>query len=329
MKKTLRSCLLLLLAALLTLTALPACGSKGEKVVIWTSGEDYRNAYYLEELQKKFPDYELTLEYMNTSTIAAKVLEEGENCSCDILLSEEYGYLEKCGEFLAELPDFDFSVFLDEIVPASRKVVPECKNGGCIIISPSALKEKGLAVPASYEELLDPKYQGLISMPSPSSSGTGYMFLRQLVNEWGEDEALAYFEKLTENILHYTSSGSGPVNDLIQGEAAIGLGMTAQAAVEIADGADLQIIFFEEGSPYSMYGNAVLKKSAGRKAVMDVFNYLSTDLCKGNNEKFIPDQIFKDFLPKMEGYPTDIKYGNMKDDTLAEKERLQAKWTFG
>lgn len=31
----------------------------------------------------------------------------------------------------------------------------------------------------------------------------------------------------------------------------------------------------------------------------------------------------------MEGYPTDIKYGNMKDDTLAEKERLQAKWTFG
>lgn len=168
-------------------------------------------------------------------------------------------------EFLAELPDFDFSVFLDEIVPASRKVVPECKNGGCIIISPSALKEKGLAVPASYEELLDPGYRGLISMPSPSSSGTGYMFLRQLVNEWGEDEAFAYFEKLTENILHYTSSGSGPVNDLIQGEAAIGLGMTAQAAVEIADGADLQIIFFGEGSPYSMVRQRRAEKERRKK----------------------------------------------------------------
>ena len=275
-----------------------------------------------------FPDYEIILEYMNTSTIAAKVVEEGENCSCDIICSEEYGYLDKCEEYLAELKEFDFSVFLDEIVPQNHKYAPELKNGGCIIVNPKILNERGLSIPSSYQDLLAPEYKGLISMASPTSSGTGYMFLRQLTNEWGEDKAFAYFEKLSENVLQFTSSGSGPVNALIQGEVAVGLGMTSQAVTEINDGVELEILFFDEGSPFSMYGNAVLAKSAERECVMEVFNYLATDLCKGNNERFFPDQIFKDFVPVVDGYPTDIRYGDMSNDTLSEKERLQGKWTF-
>lgn len=320
-------------AAVLTCTAilLAGCGGKQsdkQHITIWTSGEDYKNTYYLTECQKQFPDYDITLEYMNTSSIAAKVVEEGENCSCDIILSEEYGYLYQCEDYLAELKDFDFTVFLDDIVPSGHKFTPELKNGGCIIVNPEVLEERGLPVPSSYQDLLKPEYKGMISMASPLSSGTGYMFLRQLVNEWGEDEAFAYFEKLSENVLQYTSSGSGPVNALMQGEAAIGLGMTSQAVVEMNQGVNLDIIFFDEGSPYSMYGNAVLAGSADRQCVMDVFNYLATDLCKGNNERYFPDQIFKDFTPVIDGFPTDIHYGDMSNDTLSEKERLQEKWNF-
>ena len=302
--------------------------SDSKSIMIWTSGEDYRNEYYLTECQKRFPDYNITLEYMNSSTIAAKVMEEGKNCSCDIILSEEYGYLNMCEDYLTVLKDFDYSVFLDNIVPSSHKYTPEIKNGGCIIINPDVLKEKGLPVPTSYNDLLDSKYKGLISMPSPTSSGTGYMFLRQLTNEWGEDKAFEYFEKLTPNILQYTSSGSGPVNALVQGEVAIGLGITSQAVTEINEGAGLEIIFFYEGSPYSMYGNAVLANSADRECVMEVFNYLSTDLCKGNNERFFPEQLYKDYVPEIKGFPTNINYGNMSNNTSSEKERLLLKWTF-
>jgi len=322
--------ILMCLLAVAVLVSMTACGSAKEnnKITIWTSGEDYKNEYYLTSLQEKFPDYEFTMEYMNSSNIAAKVKEEGDACSCDIIQSDEYGYLYMCEDYLAELTDFDFSVFLDDIVPANHKFTPEVKNGGCIIVNSKMLEEKGLPVPQSYQDLLDPQYKGLISMPSPASSGTGYMFLRQLTNEWGEDEAFSYFEKLTENILQYTSSGSGPVNALVQGEAAIALGMTSQAVVEINNGVDLDILFFEEGSPYSMYGNAVLKNSANREIVMEVFNYLATDLCRGDNELYFPDQVFKDFAPEVKGFPTNIRYGNMSNDTLEEKERLLQKWTF-
>jgi len=314
----------------MVLSLLTGCGSakKENTVTIWTSGEDYKNEYYLAELQKQFPDYTISMEYMNSSTIAAKVMEEGDKCSCDIILSDEYGYLYKCEDYLAELTDFDFSVFLDDIVPENHKFTPEVKNGGCIIVNKDVMEEKGLPLPTCYEDLLDPVYEGLISMPSPTSSGTGYMFLRQLTNEWGEDEAFDYFEGLSKNILQYTSSGSGPVNALVQSEVAIGLGMTSQAVVEIGEGVNLEILFFEEGSPYSMYGNAVLAGSADRECVMNVFNYLATDLCKGDNELYFPDQIFKDFTPTVDGFPTNIKYGDMSNDTLSEKERLQSKWQF-
>lgn len=330
MKKTVKI-IAMLLAVASVLAVLSACMNSGstkkEKVVIWTSGEEYKNEYYLTECQKKFPEYDIELIYMSSSAIAAKVVEEGENCSADLIISEEYNYLEKCSDYLATLSDFDYSVFLDAIVPHSKKYTPELKNGGCIIVNTKVLADKGIAEPTSYEDLLKPEFKELISMPSPKSSGTGYMFLRQLTNEWGEDKAFEYFDKFSENVLQYTSSGSGPVKALEAREVAVGLGMTSQAVVKINEGnTELKILFFEEGSPYSMYGNAVLKKSASRQAVMDVFNYLATDLCKGDNEKYFPDQIYKDFIPQAKGFPTGIKYGNMSNDTQAEKERLLSKW---
>ena len=80
--------IVLLLAMCLTLFS--ACGkTESKKIVIWTSGEDYKNEAYLQGLQEKFPDYDITLEYVSSSTIAAKVIEEGENCSCDIICSRK------------------------------------------------------------------------------------------------------------------------------------------------------------------------------------------------------------------------------------------------
>lgn len=306
---------------------LTGCQKKDDnKVVIWTSGEDYKNEYYLSRLEEQFPDLNIVIDYMSSSEIAAKIIEEGSNTACDIIISEEYGYLAKCEDYLQTIDCIDFSVFLDDIVPTSHKYSPEVKNGGAIIINKDVIKSKNLDVPISYADLLKDEYKNLISMPNPTSSGTGYMFLRQLTNEWGEDEAFAYFKKLTNNILQFTTSGSGPINSLIQGEVAIGLGMTSQAVVEINEGINLEILFFDEGSPYSMYGNAIIKKDEIRDCVIDVFKFVAIDVVKEVNEKYFPDQIFKNFTPSVKGYPTNIDYGDMSNDTRYEKDRLLEKW---
>ena len=47
---------------------------------------------------------------------------------------------------------------------------------------------------------------------------------------------------------------------------------------------------------------------------------------KENNEKFCPEQIFASGEAKIEGYPTNIRYCDMSNNTFEEKERLLAKW---
>ena len=163
-------------------------------------------------------------------------------------------------------------------------------------------------------------------MPGPKSSGTGYMFLKSLVNAWGEDKAFEYFDGLAENVLQFTDSGSGPVNALVQGEVAVGLGMTAQAVTAINDGANLKILFFEEGSPYSLYGYAIPEGKQTRKAVMDVFNFFYTTLVMEDKELYYPEQVFANQSNNVENYPTDIKYADMNNNTTEEKSRLLDKW---
>ena len=329
-KKSLSVFLTVVLIALL-ISVLGGCGGSGkERILIYSSGEDYRLEYLRQRLGEEFPDYDITVEYKGTGDIAAKLLAEGKDTDCDIVYSLEYTYLQQLTDkgYLADISDMcDLSVFTDDVVK-SNYYSPEYRNGGAVIINTEVLAERGLAMPESYADLLKPEYKSLISMPNPKSSGTGYMFLKSLVNAWGDEAAFEYFDKLTENILQYTSSGSGPVNALLQKEAAIGLGMTGQAVTKInTDNAKFEVKFFEEGSPYSLYGNAICSGKESREAVCEVYKFIANEYNYENAEKFFPEKIYKDRDFVIENYPTDIKYGDMSNDTAAEKERLLNKWT--
>ena len=318
-----------MLLAGFTLFAMIGCGGeqKAEKVTIYSSAEEYRNEYFQKRLNEQFPQYDIVIEYMPTGNQVAKLKAEGKDTPCDISYDLEYGYIGQLDGIFAKVSDdYDTSIFLEDLIDPSGCILPEYKNGGCIAINRKLLEEKNLAVPTSYADLLKPEYKGLISMPNPKSSGTGYMFLKSLVNAWGEEEAFAYFDQLAENILQFTSSGSGPVNALVQGEAAIGLAMTAQTVTEINKGADLEILFFEEGSPYSVYGMGIVEGKQDRKCVQDVFRFFYTDLIKEDKQLYFPEQIYKDLTFEIENYPSDIKYADMSNNTNEEKERLLEKW---
>ena len=152
--------------------------------------------------------------------MAKRPMKMGKMCirdRCDISYDLEYGYVDKLRSVLADLSAYDTSQYVEDLVDPGMNVLPGTRNGGCIAINRKMLEDKGLPVPTSYQDLLKPEYKGLISMPNPKSSGTGYMFLKSLVNAWGAEEAFDYFKALPPNVLAYTSSGSGPVNALVQG----------------------------------------------------------------------------------------------------------------
>jgi iron(III) transport system substrate-binding protein len=299
-------------------------------VVIFTSTEDFRTEHIQQLLKEKFPGYNIALQSLPTGNHAARLKAEGTRTEADIVLNLETGYMESLQLVLADLSGYDLSEFLPELVPASKKFLPWDKSSGAIVINRSRLESAGLAAPASYQDLLRPEYKGLVSMPNPKTSGTGYMFLVSLVNAWGEDAAFAYFDGLAQNILQFTTSGSGPVNALIQGEAAIGLGMTLTAVNAVnSRGVPLELLFFAEGAPSITTSFGIISGREKRPAVKEVFEFAMTKLVRDDKELYCPEPIFKNQSNNIPNYPRTIPYADMTGVyDMALKERLLAKWKY-
>ena len=65
-----------------------------------------------------------------------------------------------------------------------------------------------------------------------------------------------------------------------------------------------------------------------RECVKKVFDFLINTYSKETNNKFYPEQIFKDSVCEIENYPSNIKYSDMGVNTNAEKSRLLEKWKY-
>ena len=320
--------MLYLLLVLCFVFVLSACGEENKTVIIYTTAEEHRNEAMQENLDAEFPNYDIQIEYYSTGDLLAKLLEEGTDTEGDIIGEMEYGNLGRITDILADLSEYNTDIYTDDMIPENPYFLPWYRNGGCIAINITVLADRSLPVPESYIDLLKPEYKGLISMPNPRTSGTGYMFLKSLVNAWGEDEAFDYFEKLSANILEFTTSGSGPVNALKQEEAAIGFAMTAQTVNEINNGYPLRILFFEEGSPFSLYGIGIIRGNETRREVKEVFDYIVNRRTEMDKVLFCPERIYKDREFTLPNYPVIIRYADMSNNTPEEKERLLQRWTL-
>ncbi len=319
-----------LLILVLCFSMLTGCGSssKENSVVIYSSDEDYINAYFQERLNEQFPDYDITIEYLPTGENAARLMAEGLDTPCDIVWGLEVGYLDNLTDNLADISEYDKSIYVDDMQIGGNKYLVAHRYSGCIVVNKDLLAEKELAVPQSYEDLLKEEYKNLIAMPNPKSSGTGYIYLKSLVNAWGEEKAFEYFDQLSDIVLQFTSSGSGPINALVQGEIAIAMGMTSQAVIEINNEQPFEILFFEEGAPFTACGYGIVEGKQDNPAVKEVFDFFYSTLIHEEKELYLPEKIFAEQENLIENYPKDIPYSDMTNNTAEEKERLLENWIY-
>lgn len=322
--------LILLLAVTVLFTVLALSGGQ-ESIVICASSEQFRNDALQQQLSQRFPQYNIIVMYMPTGKAAAKVYAEGEGTDVDILLGLETGYLNKLSASLAPLEGVSRIPYLEGLAPEDNGNlwITWERQAGAIIVNQSILDKYGLEAPSTYEDLLKPEYQGLIAMPDPKSSGTGYFFYKNWVNTMGTEEALAYVDALYPNLKQFTESGSGPIKMLKQGEIAIGLALTFQAVSEINDGQPLQIIIPPEGSPYSLTGSAVISGHQEKDGVVEVFDFIANEFLVYDKEHFSPEPVYLDQVNTISNYPRDIAYADMTGiQDAGEKEQLLALWKY-
>lgn len=322
--------LIALLLVTLLFTFLADYGGK-ESIVICASAEQYRNDAMQEQLSEQFPQYNIIVMYMSTGKAAAKVYAEGTGTEIDMLVGLETGYLHKISDNLADISGLSNIPYVKGVTPADNDNlwVTWERQAGAIIVNRDILAKYGLEAPKTYEDLLKPEYKGLIAMPDPKSSGTGYFFYKNWINLWGDQGALEYVDKLYGNLKQFTESGSGPIKLLRQGEVAIGLALTFQAVSEINDGQPFEIIYPPEGSPYSLTGTAIIDGHQEKEGVKEVYDYIVNNFLIYDKEHFSPEIIYEGQTIALENYPENIPYADMtgiQDDK--EKERLLTLWKY-
>lgn len=92
--------------------------------------------------------------------------------------------------------------------------------------------------PTDWDDLLDPKYEGLIWFSNPNTASTAKLAINTFVQMRGHDEAMEYFVALDKNVAQYTKSGGGPSKSVGSGECVIGIGFLHDAVYQIEQGYD-------------------------------------------------------------------------------------------
>lgn len=302
-----------------------------ESIVVCTSLEQFRNDVLQEMISQQFPQYNVIVMYMPTGKAAAKIYAEGVGTEVDILVGLETGYLNKIKDHLEDISGISRIPYTEGLTPEDNGNLWTTwdRQAGAIIVNREILAKYGLEAPQTYADLLKPEYKGLIAMPDPKSSGTGYFFYKNWVNVWGDEATLAYVDQLYGNLKQFTESGSGPIKLLKQGEVAIGLALTFQAVSEINEGQPFDIIFPPEGSPFSLTGTAMIDGRREKEGVEEVYDFIVHTFLQYDKEHFSPEQIYEGQINAMPNYPQNVTYADMtgiQDDK--EKERLLAQWKY-
>ena len=321
MNKKMIAIIALLLCALLLLSSCgsqeaPAAdgkkaeaGSGRERVVIYTAAEDERIAYLQEELNKKFPDTEIVIQSLGTGQLLSRLQAEGKNSDCDIF--------------------YDLEVVNAEII---LNAAPDlfADLSGAFLVNTKLLEEKGLPVPETYEDMLKPEYAGLISMPSPKSSGTGYSYYNGMVTLLGEEAGMKYFEDLNPNIKEYTTSGSAPAKAAVRGDVMIAYGLLWQCVNYANENEGMTVVVPAEGLAFDLFTMGMISGHETKQAVKDVFTYLYSELNKPQCAKFNPDKIYADMpASEIKNYPEKYEEITMKGlFDFAYKQDLLDKWKY-
>ena len=132
---------------------------------------------------------------------------------------------------------------------------------GCIAFACNSdwFKDMGYEYPKTWEDLLDPKYEGEIIMAHPATSGTAYTVLATLIQLKGEEACWDYMTKLSKNISQFTKAGSAAPNAVALGEAAIALTFSHDALQLTPEGYHIELSFPEDGTGFEVGAVALIK----------------------------------------------------------------------
>ena len=123
------------------------------------------------------------------------------------------------------------------------------------------LAKKGVQAPTSWDDLLNPAFAQNVAVAYPYTSGTAYTTYVTLIQMWGLEKTLDWWEKFDKaSMLQYTKSGTGCIPMAGLGEVAVCIAFSHDILAKgINKGYPLVLSFPKEGTGSEVGGLALIK----------------------------------------------------------------------
>ncbi|MDF3881231.1 putative 2-aminoethylphosphonate ABC transporter substrate-binding protein [Cupriavidus basilensis] len=302
-------------------------------LTVYTAWEIETLKPYAEGFAKVAPDIELKYVRDSTGVITAKALAEKANPQADVIAGLAASSLELLKQENMLTPyspkGFDRLTrdYSDKATPPNWVGLDVW--GATICFNTVEARKRNLPKPETWRDLAKPVYKGMIVMPNPASSGTGFLDVTAWLQLFGEQEGWKYMDALHENIAQYTHSGSKPCKQAGAGEFPIGISFELRAHKTKASGAPIDMIFPTEGLGYDIEAAGIVK---GTKKLEAAQRYLDWLASKEANELFARDWAivaYPGIAKKVESIPVNYEKMLVKNDfsyIARNRERVLNEW---
>lgn len=313
------------------------CGvcATAEELVVYTALEDDELSIYCAAFEKTHPEIELQIVRDSTGIVTSRLLAERNNPVADVVWGTALTSVLICdqkGMLAGYNPEG-----LDRIRPSFRDAKHDPIHWTGIkawmtgfVCNTIEMESKGITAPGSYADLLKPEYKGLLVMPNPASSGTGFLTVSAILQLMGEEKGWDYLEQLDKNIAFYTHSGSKPAKMAGKGEFPIGISFAYRGFKQAAAGEPVITKFPKEGSGWDVEANALIRKPRTKNSAKVFLDWAISDEAMKMYSKVYPVIGAKMEVEVPDGYPEDPETQLIKNDfdwAAANRERILEEWS--
>lgn len=139
----------------------------------------------------------------------------------------------------------------------------------------SEIASKGIAAPATWDDLLNPAYKGNLVAPSPVTSGDGFLILAAQVFRLGNEQAgFDYVTKLNSNVSQWTKGANGAIPLVSQGEDIIGIAWGHDTIRQKVAGNLPITVVFPKDAAFELGAGGILKGAPHPAAAKKFIDFL-------------------------------------------------------
>ena len=251
-----------LLVAIVVFSGFTLVQAEQKVLHMYTAFDTEEAKYYIEAFEKETG---IDVEWVRLSAgeVVARIEAEASNPQASVWYAgSNTSHINAAAKGLLEpyKPDIDFE--LSEQLHAKDWAWSGFYTGVIGFVSnKDFLAKKGIQAPTSWDDLLNPAFAQNVAVAYPYTSGTAYTTYVTLIQMWGLEKTLDWWEKFDKaSMLQYTKSGTGCIPMAGLGEVAVCIAFSHDILAKgINKGYPLVISFPKEGTGSEVGGLALIK----------------------------------------------------------------------